>query len=80
VEALREAETLALVRFDGGVSPYVEVLDAQRELFSGELAYAQALRDQRVAVVRLYRALGGGWNQPETPPVEPSGQGPAATN
>lgn len=69
VEALREAEQMALVRFDGGVSPYFEVLDAQRELFSGEVAFAQALRDQRVALVRLYRALGGGWSQPETPPA-----------
>jgi multidrug efflux system outer membrane protein len=79
VEALREAENLALVRFDGGVSPYFEVLDAQRELFNGELAYAQALRDQRVAVVRLYRALGGGWNQPETPPVEAPAEPAAST-
>lgn len=77
VDALREAERTALSRFDGGVSPYFEVLDAQRELFSGELAYAQALRDQRVAVVRLYRALGGGWNQPEKPPAP--AEAPAAT-
>lgn len=69
VEALRQAEQLALTRFDGGISPYFEVLDAQRELFNGEIAYANALRDQRVAVVRLYRALGGGWNQPELPPA-----------
>jgi outer membrane protein TolC len=33
------------------------------------VAYANALRDQRVAIVRLYRALGGGWNQPEKPPA-----------
>lgn len=79
VEALREAEQLSLVRFDGGVSPYFEVLDAQRELFSGEVAYAQALRDQRVAIVRLYRALGGGWNQPEAPPVEAPADEPAAS-
>ena len=80
VDALREAEKTALSRFDGGVSPYFEVLDAQRELFSGELAYAQSLRDQRVAIVRLYRALGGGWNSPETPPVESTAPVPAATN
>lgn len=68
VEALKEAERMALLRFEGGVSPYLEVLDAQRALFSGELSLAQALRDQRTAVVRLYRALGGGWNRPEKPP------------
>lgn len=80
VEALREAERLALVRFDGGVSPYFEVLDAQRELFNGEVAYANALRDQRVAVVRLYRALGGGWNSPELPTAGEPVPAPAATN
>lgn len=70
VSALQDAEKTALLRYDGGVSPYLEVLDAQRELFSAELSYATALRDQRLAVVRLYRALGGGWNQPERPPAE----------
>lgn len=77
VAALREAEQMALTRFDGGVSPYFEVLDAQRELFNGEVAYANALRDQRVAIVRLYRALGGGWNQPEKPPAEAPAPAPA---
>ncbi|MFN7986575.1 MAG: efflux transporter outer membrane subunit [Thermoanaerobaculia bacterium] len=80
VAALREAEQMALTRFDGGVSPYFEVLDAQRELFTGEVAYANALRDQRVAIVRLYRALGGGWNQPEKPPAEAPAQAPAPAN
>ena len=68
VDALRDTEKMAMLRFDGGVSPYLEVLDAQRQLFSAELSYAEALRNQRIAVIRLYRALGGGWNQPETPP------------
>lgn len=73
VEALKEAERLALLRYDGGISPYLEVLDTQRQLFSGELSYAETLRDQRAAIVRLYRALGGGWKQAEQPAAtEPS--------
>jgi multidrug efflux system outer membrane protein len=80
IAALREAEQMALTRFDGGISPYFEVLDAQRELFNGEVAYANALRDQRVAIVRLYRALGGGWNSPEKPPAEQPAPAPVATN
>jgi multidrug efflux system outer membrane protein len=68
VDTLREAEETALLRYDGGVSPYLEVLDAQRSLFSAELNYATSLRDQKLAVIRLYRALGGGWNTPEKPP------------
>ncbi len=71
VAALREAEKTALARYDGGVSAYLEVLDAQRQLFSGENALAQVTRDQRLAVVNLYKALGGGWNNPELPPAEP---------
>ena len=70
VAALRDAEQTALLRYDGGVSPYLEVLDAQRELFSAELNYATSLRDRKFAVIRLYRALGGGWNTPEAPPEE----------
>jgi multidrug efflux system outer membrane protein len=70
VAALRDAEQTALLRYDGGVSPYLEVLDAQRELFSAELNYATSLRDRKFAVIRLYRALGGGWNTPEVPPEE----------
>lgn len=80
VEALREAEKTALLRFEGGVSAYLEVLDAQRELFSGELAFAQALRDERSALVRLYRALGGGWNQPEKPPAPREAKSAPATD
>jgi multidrug efflux system outer membrane protein len=76
VSALREAESTAFLRYDGGVSPYLEVLDSQRELFSAELSYATALRDQKLAVIRLYRALGGGWNAPEAPPA---GAVPAAS-
>ena len=58
-----------------GSSAYLEVLDAQRQLFSGENALAQVTRDQQLAVVNLYKALGGGWNNPELPPAEPSPRG-----
>ncbi len=70
VAALRDAEKTALLRYDGGVSPYLEVLDAQRSLFTAELFSATSLRDQWLAVIRLYRALGGGWNTPEMPPED----------
>lgn len=69
VHSLRDAERIAILRFEGGVSPYLEVLDAQRQLFSAELSLAEALADQQSSVIRLYMALGGGWNQPERPPV-----------
>jgi multidrug efflux system outer membrane protein len=67
VAAQREVLRLSENRYRGGVSAYLEVLDAQRELFDAELGQASALRDRAVAVVRLYRALGGGWEAPEPP-------------
>jgi len=71
VTAQRSALTISENRYRGGVSPYLEVLDAQRELFDAELEQAGNLRDQRAAVVRLYRALGGGWNSAPPPGGSP---------
>jgi multidrug efflux system outer membrane protein len=61
VESLRDAARLANIRYRGGVTSYLEVLDTERQLFDAELVLAQAQRDELLAVVRLYRALGGGW-------------------
>jgi multidrug efflux system outer membrane protein len=61
VEALKEAVDLALTRYEGGRATYFEVLEAQQLLFPSEDALAQNQRDQLVAVVDLYKALGGGW-------------------
>jgi multidrug efflux system outer membrane protein len=63
VDAARNAERLARMRYDNGVSNYLEVLDAQRSLFNAELTLAQSNRDQLVALVQLYKALGGGWQE-----------------
>ena len=52
---------LALDRFQGGASSYLEVLDAERELFTAELNLADARSNRLRAVVQAYRALGGGW-------------------
>ena len=63
VTSLRDAARLADIRYRGGVTSYLEVLDTERQVFDAELALAQAQRDELLAVVRLYRALGGGWAQ-----------------
>jgi len=65
VQSTKEAARLAMLRYDGGVSSYLEVLDAQRRQFSSELELAQSQRDELLSVVSIYRALGGGWQQPE---------------
>jgi len=67
VQSLKEAERIAMMRFEGGVSAYLEVLDAQRELFSAELTLAEDLCDQQRSVIQLYLALGGGWSQAVPP-------------
>ena len=61
VAALRDAMQLSLARYDTGLTNYIEVLDAEELLYPAESALAQTRRDQLVAVVNLYKALGGGW-------------------
>jgi multidrug efflux system outer membrane protein len=61
VSALKEAVELSLLRYRGGRASYVDVLDAEQQLYPSEVALAQTQRDQLTAVVSLYKALGGGW-------------------
>ena len=63
-QARREAAELANVRYEGGVTSYLEVLYSEQELFNAELRLAQAMGNQLLSVVQLYRALGGGWQNP----------------
>ena len=69
--ALQESVCLAQKRYVGGLSTYLEVLDAQQQLFPAELSLAQAQRDERLVIVDLYRALGGGWSQAGEAPSIP---------
>jgi multidrug efflux system outer membrane protein len=61
VVALRKAAELAEIRYRGGVASYLEVLDAQRQLFGAELGLSQTQLLELGSVVGLYRALGGSW-------------------
>ncbi len=61
VAALAEAVKLSLARYDGGLSSYVEVLDADQQYYSAQNDLARTLGSQLIAYVQLYRALGGGW-------------------
>ena len=63
-QANRDATAMANVRYDGGVTSYLEVLYNEQELFGAELSLALAQRNELLSVVQLYRALGGGWQQP----------------
>ncbi len=61
VRAARSAAFLSQARYFGGVTSYLEVLDTERSLFRTELAASAVRRAQLVAIVDLYKALGGGW-------------------
>jgi multidrug efflux system outer membrane protein len=59
--ALRQALDLATVRYQAGLSTYLDLLDAQRSVFVAELAMSQAQLGELTAAVQLYKALGGSW-------------------
>ena len=59
-----EALRLAELRVRAGTTSFLEVLDAQRQLLAAQLDAVQAVLDRRLALVRVYLALGGGWESP----------------
>lgn len=71
VVANRRTVELANSRYSGGLEDFLSVLDAQRSLYDSEDRLAQSEQDVAENVVRLYKALGGGWE-------EPTGQAPVA--
>jgi multidrug efflux system outer membrane protein len=62
VAALERAVRTSTSRYLAGKANYYEVLEAQQQLFPAELGLARTRRDEQLAVVNLYKALGGGWN------------------
>lgn len=61
--AARGASDLAHTRYQGGVTSYLEVLTNETALFSAELNLARARLNERLSLVQVYNALGGGWDQ-----------------
>jgi multidrug efflux system outer membrane protein len=61
VDSLKEYARIARLRYDNGYTSYIEVLDAERSLFSAELTYAQTQGTLFGALVNLYKSMGGGW-------------------
>src|SRR5579859_6829121 len=59
----QDAAHLSDVRYQGGATSYLEVLTNQTNYFSAELNLAQARLNELLALVGLYKALGGGWQQ-----------------
>jgi multidrug efflux system outer membrane protein len=61
VRSLQNYAHLAKVRYNNGYTSYIEVLDAERSLFTAELNYAQTQATLFRALVNLYKSMGGGW-------------------
>jgi NodT family efflux transporter outer membrane factor (OMF) lipoprotein len=61
VAALVDSAALANTRFLGGIDSYLQVLDAERQLFDAELELARIRAGELLNLVQLYKALGGGW-------------------
>ena len=60
-ESSRTYLKLANLQHINGVVSYIDVLDAQRLLFDAEIRLNNAIRDEKIAYVNLYKSLGGGW-------------------
>jgi multidrug efflux system outer membrane protein len=78
VRARQEAVRLSTDRYRAGVASYLDVVQAEQNLFPTELQLAQTVGSQFAATAQLYRALGGGWMKPDEP-SPPAGQLPGNT-
>jgi outer membrane protein, multidrug efflux system len=61
--AAGEAKNLSNMRYKGGATSYLEVLDSDTRYFTAQLALAQAQLRELQSLVQIYRSLGGGWQQ-----------------
>lgn len=72
VAAQAESVRLAKERFANGVASYLDVVQAEQNLFPTELTLAQTIGQQFTSLAQLYRALGGGWKLPPPPAITPA--------
>ena len=61
MELATRASQLAWVRYDGGLTSYLEVLNLQSSQFNAELKASEAFKEELASIIGLYQALGGGW-------------------
>jgi outer membrane protein, multidrug efflux system len=76
VKSTTNAARLAVLRYEGGVSSYLEVLDAQRRQFDSANNLVSSRRDELTSVVQLYKSLGGGWLEAPPEGASPAGGAP----
>jgi multidrug efflux system outer membrane protein len=82
-DALTNYKKLSQMRYDEGATSYLEVLDAERNLFSSELDYAKSRATMLKSVVRIFSSLAGGWLDKTAlesyQPIEPVVKQPSET-
>ena len=61
--AAEDATKLSNMRYRGGATSYLEVLDSETRFFAAQLGLAQARLGELQSLVQIYRSLGGGWQQ-----------------
>ena len=61
MEMSTRASQLAWIRYDGGLTSYLEVLNLQSSQFNSELKASEAFKNELSSIISLYQALGGGW-------------------
>ncbi len=62
VDAYRESVRLSVIRYDSGLASYLDIIDAQIQMYPAESALVSYDLGRKLALVNLYQALGGGWN------------------
>lgn len=62
-DAASKYVSLANLLYNGGKTNYIDVLDAHRRYFEARTSYSNAVRDEYLAMIDLYKALGGGWSE-----------------
>lgn len=62
-QTLADADRIARVQYQGGVTAYLDVLQQETQYFNAQLQLAQSQLNELNSVVQLYQALGGGWQQ-----------------
>jgi multidrug efflux system outer membrane protein len=73
VEAYRESVRLSNIRYDSGFASYFEIIDAQIQMYPAEQSAVDYDLGRKVALVNLYRALGGGWTLNDSQWISTSG-------
>ena len=79
VDAYRESVRLSTIRYDSGLSSYLDIIDAQIQMYPAESASVNYDLGRKLALVNLYQSLGGGWNLSDTQWTNATGTPPVAT-